>query len=177
MAAQREPRGHVAQLKFVVPSSGTYAFSVMVLSDYWIGVDAKYPVKIKVGRKTQEVIDARAAAAAGKNLSSKKKKAISDKKKPEGGAADTTEGADLKSGEKVGEIVEEITTAMTAMTATTATTKDATATIRVAIAITRRTKPAPRNPATRKRMRRFCNAGGSAGRNRPRRSRRTRRSC
>ena len=101
MAAQREPRGHVAQLKFVVPSSGTYAFSVMVLSDYWIGVDAKDPVKIKVGRKTQEVIDARAAAAAGKNLSSKKKKAISDKKKPEGGAADTTEGADLKSGEKV----------------------------------------------------------------------------
>ena len=73
LAAQREPRGHVAELKFNVPSAGAYALSVMVLSDYWIGADARYPVKIKVGRRTPELLEKRAAAAAGKPAAGKKK--------------------------------------------------------------------------------------------------------
>ena len=87
LAAQREPRGHVAQLKFVCPSPGTYAFSVMVLSDYWIGTDARYPVKVKVGRRTQEVLDARAAKAAAKTPAGKRAAKLAEKKKASEGDA------------------------------------------------------------------------------------------
>ena len=80
LAAQLEPRGHVAELKFNVPSAGAYALSVMVLSDYWIGVDARYSVKIKVGRRTPELLEKRAAAAAGKTAAGKKKLAAEKKK-------------------------------------------------------------------------------------------------
>ena len=82
LAAQREPRGHVAELKFNVPSAGAYALSVMVLSDYWIGADARYPVKIKVGRRTPELLEKRAAAAAGKTAAGKKKLAAERRKPP-----------------------------------------------------------------------------------------------
>ena len=80
LAAQLEPRGHVAELKFNIPSAGAYALSVMVLSDYWIGVDARYSVKIKVGRRTPELLEKRAAAAAGKTAAGKKKLAAEKKK-------------------------------------------------------------------------------------------------
>ena len=95
LAAQREPRGHVAELKFNVPSAGAYALSVMVLSDYWIGADARYPVKIKVGRRTPELLEKRAAAAAGKTkeAAGKKKQASADKKAASGGDGDVAEDA------------------------------------------------------------------------------------
>ena len=98
LAAQREPRGHVAELKFNVPSAGAYALSVMVLSDYWIGADARYPVKIKVGRRTPELLEKRAAAAAGKTAAGKKKLAAEQKKAAAAAgkgdvAADAAEGA------------------------------------------------------------------------------------
>ena len=94
LAAQREPRGHVAELKFNVPSAGAYALSVMVLSDYWIGADARYAVKIKVGRRTPELLEKRAAAAAGKTKAAagKKKQASADKNTA-GGDGDVAEDA------------------------------------------------------------------------------------
>jgi translocation protein SEC63 len=95
LAAQREPRGHVAELKFNVPSAGAYALSVMVLSDYWIGADARYAVKIKVGRRTPELLEKRAAAAAGKTkeAAGKKKQASADKNAASGGDGDVAEDA------------------------------------------------------------------------------------
>ena len=95
LAAQREPRGHVAELKFNVPNAGAYALSVMVLSDYWIGADARYAVKIKVGRRTPELLEKRAAAAAGKTKAAagKKKQASADQNAAAGGDGDVAEDA------------------------------------------------------------------------------------
>jgi translocation protein SEC63 len=87
LAAQREPRGHVSQLKFTVPSAGTYSLSVVIVSDYWIGADAKYPVKIKVGRRTPELLESRAAAA-GKTSAGKKKLKIQEIKEGEEGSTE-----------------------------------------------------------------------------------------
>ena len=93
LAAQREPRGHVAELKFNVPSAGAYALSVMVLSDYWIGADARYPVKIKVGRRTPELLEKRAAAAAAKTAAGRKKLAAEKKSAAAAGDGEIREDA------------------------------------------------------------------------------------
>ena len=93
LAAQLEPRGHVAELKFNVPSAGAYALSVMVLSDYWIGVDARYSVKIKVGRRTPELLEKRAAAAAAKTAAGRKKLAAEKKSAAAAGDGEIREDA------------------------------------------------------------------------------------
>ena len=51
--AQRNPRGKSFELKFNVPTAGTYSLSVLLVSDYWIGVDAKWACKVKVLKRTK----------------------------------------------------------------------------------------------------------------------------
>ena len=59
--AQRAPEGFLAQIKFPVPAAGSYALSVMIVSDYWIGADVRFPHKIKVLKRTKEMEEAREA--------------------------------------------------------------------------------------------------------------------
>lgn len=62
--AQQSPKGKQLELKFNVPTAGIYSLQVKLLSDYWIGVDASWGAKVKVLKRTNEVMEKRMAAAA-----------------------------------------------------------------------------------------------------------------
>jgi hypothetical protein len=49
----RYATGKQFQLKFNVPTAGTYSLSVLLISDYWIGADAKWATKVKVLKRTK----------------------------------------------------------------------------------------------------------------------------
>lgn len=91
--------GHQLSLKFAVPAAGTYSLSVVLMSDYWIGTDAKWPLKFKVLKRSKEIMAARAAkeaAADGKMVKEAKEKDGEDK-------GSGSEGEDNSEGEEEGE--------------------------------------------------------------------------
>lgn len=73
VAAQRESKGVTTDLKFQLPTAGAYQMHVMLVSDYWLGADAKWVCKVKVAKRTKELLEARAAKAAGKSAKPAKK--------------------------------------------------------------------------------------------------------
>jgi translocation protein SEC63 len=65
--AQLMPNGRTLQLTFPVGNPGNYSLQVILLSDYWIGADAKLAVKIKVLKRTKEILLSRKEANEGKS--------------------------------------------------------------------------------------------------------------
>lgn len=91
--AQRNPKGKQFQLKFNVSTAGTYSLSVLLISDYWIGLDAKWACKVKVLKRTKDIVEARSAAA----LAAEKKSssgAVAGAKKGGAGSGGGDEGGE-----------------------------------------------------------------------------------
>lgn len=51
-------------VQFPAPQAGSYLFSASLMSDYWIGVDAKAAVNVKIGKRTSEALQSREPKAA-----------------------------------------------------------------------------------------------------------------
>jgi translocation protein SEC63 len=54
-------------VQFPAPQAGSYLFSATLMSDYWIGVDAKAAVHVKIGKRTSEALQSREPKAGGKS--------------------------------------------------------------------------------------------------------------
>lgn len=62
--AHSNSSGATLQVQFPVLNPGSYSLAVTLLSDYWIGADARFNIKLKVLRRTQEILEARKGRAA-----------------------------------------------------------------------------------------------------------------
>jgi|TARA_B110000003_G_C16645292_1_gene531767 translocation protein SEC63 len=61
--AQSKANGTTIQLQFPVVNPGSYSVVIILLSDYWIGADARCSIKLKVMRRTNDILAARAGRA------------------------------------------------------------------------------------------------------------------
>ena len=100
--AQRAPEGSLAQIKFPVPAAGSYALSIMIVSDYWIGADVRFPHKIKVLKRTKQIEEAREAKKLAE--SAKQKRAARE----EGEIADGEDRGDNESDDESDDEEEQI---------------------------------------------------------------------
>jgi translocation protein SEC63 len=55
-----------AKMQFIAPPSGVYNISVTLMSDFWIGVDAKISKRLKILKRTAELMSSRQAHLAAK---------------------------------------------------------------------------------------------------------------
>ena len=60
--AQTLPNGRTLQLRFPIVDPGTYSLQVILISDYWIGADVKHTIKLKVLKRTKEIMQSRKEA-------------------------------------------------------------------------------------------------------------------
>ena len=60
--AQTLPNGRTLQVRFPVVDPGTYSLQVILISDYWIGADVKHTIKLKVLKRTKEIMQSRKEA-------------------------------------------------------------------------------------------------------------------
>ena len=96
------PEGSLAQIKFPVPAAGSYALSIMIVSDYWIGADVRFPHKIKVLKRTKQIEEAREAKKLAE--SAKQKRAARE----EGEIADGEDRGDNESDDESDDEEEQI---------------------------------------------------------------------
>ena len=61
--AQSKANGTTIQLQFPVVNPGSYSVVIILLSDYWIGADARCSIKLKVMRRTNDILAARPGRA------------------------------------------------------------------------------------------------------------------